>query len=364
MPETVTVVRLGNGPKQIVDDAVQVLNEADSPFEFVNSRQTVVLPEPDLGPAYSWDLLTSILVQERSRLGTRYLFGVLDHPIESNWFSRTMHEYRVCFISTKDWSYHSQLPLVAYIAYEIVENLVEMLQGFIVFHEDTRGCVHDMCAFRPHISFKIRTADICIDCLNLLQTRLDPSSIAGVVAMIEQVRLVALGRATPPMERKRTLPDEVDQQFPFPIAYSFRSMQAELTPTASGSSSSELLRFVAPLAFYTLVKPVGGIQRRRGRSIFDAKHLMGSHPLFPIVRHSVQSKIDTDCLLYDPMTEQYLPLYPWIVLEPCSECHREMVFLFDGTSESAVIMREYPSEHKQRRVDLLEDVLRFVPGDR
>jgi hypothetical protein len=117
----------------------------------------------------------------------------------------------------------------AFIAIEIVENLLEMLLGAIWTHEDTRGCLHDLCAFKPDISFKLRTGDICPTCADVLRERLEPTQYAAIVAMLEEIRSVAVGRShTVRHARAATLAQKVDEHFPFPVAYCFRSMRAEL----------------------------------------------------------------------------------------------------------------------------------------
>jgi hypothetical protein len=473
MPETASVICLSRGVTNIVDLAIEILNGAQNEFDFQLVPGSLGLPPPDLGEVYSWGLLGSILAQEKQKIGAKYLFGVLDQSIENNWFSRTLHDQCVCFITTKDWEYLSHLPLHTFVAYEIVENLSEMLVKEIDAHDETRGCITDMCAIKPHISFKIRTADICADCMDMLNEKLKPSVVQALVLMLEAVRREALGRGEP-QDRRRgrpSLTEVVDREFPFPVAYCFRSMQAELTysrkwlkalelyeviikyttfvllaalgakkeapgpasqitnlsrpsvghwhaacfgllkyhkasPTSCfvnrflatldkkaiqrAYAASErlvplrndtrghgfveeearyqllyeqnlaelqvLLEFVTPLATYPLIKVGEGLRRRHGISTFPAKILMGSHPLFPVQQHETGEQVDTDCLLHDKETGKYLSLYPWIVLDHCRKCYREVVFLYDKLDADSVVIREYPANHTQKRDELFEDV--------
>src|SRR5213078_3061330 len=80
-----------------------------------------------VGAAYSWAELEEVLTEEKARLATDYLIGVLDRPIENNWFSRAVPGKNVIFITTWSWDYISNLPLSAFVAYEIIENLTELL---------------------------------------------------------------------------------------------------------------------------------------------------------------------------------------------------------------------------------------------
>ena len=246
MPESVSIICLSRGNIDIVGRAVGILNGAQSEFDFQVSPDLVELPPLELGQAYSWAMLESVLSREKQRLEAEYLFGVLDQPIENNWFSRTVPGQRLCFITTKDWEYLSNLSVNTFAAYEIVENLSEMLVEEIEAHEETRGCLYDMCAIKPHISFKIRTGDICADCLDTLNEKLPAPTVQSLIAMLEAVRREALGRGTPPQGRgeSSSLAEVVDREFPFPIAYCFRSMQGELTYSRKWLKALELYEVI------------------------------------------------------------------------------------------------------------------------
>jgi hypothetical protein len=122
-----------------------------------------------------------------------------------------------------------------------------------------------------------------------------------------------------------------------------------------------LMEFVRPLASYRLIKVGEGLKRRHGVSVFPAKVLMGSHPLFPVEQHQTDLAVDTDCLLYDPETKTYLTLFPWLLMDHCKECFRETVFLYDRLDEAGAGVREYPTNHVQvRSVDLPPDLLALI----
>jgi hypothetical protein len=158
---------------------------------------------------------------------------VLTEPIENNWFSRTNHDLGVAFITTYGWEYLSPLPVVAYIAFSLVENLQEIHLGEFEAHDETRGCIADMCTHKPDITFKIRTADICSDCTASYLRSRPAEDLAALVAMLEQVRRVALGRVpiTSALVGTASRAEQVDREYPFPLAYCFRSMQVELSYT-------------------------------------------------------------------------------------------------------------------------------------
>ena len=470
MSETIAVVPLSPAVAATAERACILLNQSQEDYFFQVHSPIQAIPAPDMGRVYSWKLLEEVLVQEKRQRETVYLYGILDAPIQYNWFSNTVHEQRVCYITTKDWRYLSHLPTEAFLAYEIVENLAQMLHGSLLFHEETRGCINDMCAIKPHISFKIRTADICDDCRSAMASHLSPQLLNTFVAMLEEVRFFALGRQKRPQpeavseDKVGSLENRVDAAFPFPIAYCFRSMQVELlysrkwqkllnlnevtlkyvtmallattqdsSPAraqeraeirlnlarpalgqwreacfrlikdliqepdgkfftrfsktvsqkslkAAQEAASRLnfnrnddlhgftqeeakyqqlyethlgdiqrwMAFISPLATYELIMPTANVQRRRGVTAFTARILMGSHPVFSSRRFTTTGEADTDCLLHDPETGRFLSLYPWIRMDHCPECYREMVFLYDKCDERHIVMREYPTNHTKK----------------
>jgi hypothetical protein len=480
MPTVVSVACLGPTVSEVVDAAVAVLNRCQELFEFQTVSDALVLPPPDLRfsyrvapehpshadsvikEGYSWNLLTTLLVQKSRDLNAGYLLGVLDRPIENNWFSRADHRQKIGFVTVEGWEYLSALPVEAFLAYELVGLFAWILVGKMIPHDETLGCLNDMCALKTDISFKIRTADICSDCREHLLRHMSVEEFDALVAMLEEVRLVALrrqGRVT--AAKASSTAEAVDQRYPFPLAYCFRSMQAELSyarkwakllelyevtvkyltfvmlaslrelspatiaaaspsleglkrPPGTGfwhqacfallkalrqqgsfidryltalggkavqkahAASEEflplrndtrghgfveeeaqyqaryeqhvgkmqlLLEFVGPLADYALIKVGDGLRKRQGVSSFPAKLLVGSHPLFPVQQYETAENVDTDCLLHDPQTGKYLSLYPWLLLEHCPACFREMVFLFDRCDDKGIVLREYPTNH-------------------
>lgn len=88
--------------KEVTTQAAGVLNNCQAGFEFVVPEATQHLPEPDLDGVYSWNLLTQRLLEEKKHQRAPYLIGVLDAPIENNWFSVTCHEQDLALITTAE----------------------------------------------------------------------------------------------------------------------------------------------------------------------------------------------------------------------------------------------------------------------
>jgi ribosomal protein L13E len=88
---------------------------------------------------------------------------------------------------------------------------------------------------------------------------------------------------------------------------------------------------------------------------FSAQVLMGSHPLFAIREYTVQTGIDTDCILHDRERNEFISLYPWIHLEHCEACMRPMMFIFHRYAPGNLELLEYPNNHsKSWKEDIAE----------
>jgi hypothetical protein len=332
-----------------------------------------------------------------------------------------------------------------------------------------------MCEIKPHLSFKMRTADICADCMAILQARLDRRSIESVVAMLEAVRKVAVGRAPPPLRSDKPLVRQVDESHPFPLAYCLRVMQSEQTYTrkwlhmydlyrlvvkyltfclladrrksevrqtgaidltrlafaqdgqwgwmaltlaeevrsrgdrsffanfaesfdpghleAARSASKSLvktrndqiqghgftppepvcqeacerhfadlktlLNFIKPLAGYQLLAAAGAVQPTGASWRWQGKRMMGSNPIFDVEEQVTAGHPGSGCVLVRGDGD-LLSLHPWLLLNYCPVCYREMVFVYDRMDKrdgsQTVVLREYPTNHQQVRGDLMAAV--------
>jgi hypothetical protein len=115
---------------------------------------------------------------------------------EFNWFSACSKQWdNNFFINTSDWDIFINTNRSEYpIAYEIVENLIQYLMSnnyeeykAISAHE-TKGCINDLCQNKKDIMFKLRTADICDDCMKIIKNRIDDSIIDQFIEILENIR--------------------------------------------------------------------------------------------------------------------------------------------------------------------------------
>ncbi len=575
-----TIICLSPDMLHVIESAVSLLHSArQQSFRFEVAGSMDLPTNPASEEPRPWSELEAALAAERQRRKCQLLIGVLNYPIENNWFSHAAYGKAVAWITAHDWEFYSDLPVVSFVAYDIVLNTVLMqlvtrpadeawLMGEVIHINDSRGCISDMCAYKPDISKKITAGYICQDCTRILSTRLGPEALEAVSALLqtisrtahptkpataiwdfpvlsrmqdnvknyvadahrqveheqsvlrsleseqqdlelklrklnlqkqhEQNRITksqatlsflhqgfdemtfACASETPPLPMDRPgLPERVESRYPFPIAYCFRSMRAELNPTDRWNTLFELysllihyvvfallsglrhqqracpeelkalvqklkfgyagdwgracvallklwqqsrgdsffksfissidaqklgifekgsksvvqtrnslehgfkgdkqscqrlfdlhlpdvkgmLQFIEPLADYLLIRPVQIVDNLDGQCVYFSKIMAGSDPQF-LPRQMISSSVpETACQLLSP-DGATLTLHPWLHLNRCDSCLREMVFVYDAIhikdGKEAVLLREYPSNHEQRQPGLVPQVKKLL----
>src|SRR5262245_21897919 len=107
-----------------IERAARLLNQAQNIFVFEATYRRGLALEPG-ETFHKWASVESAL-RGAPDANVEFNFGILDEPIENNWFSRACWGKAIAFITTYSWEFISPLPVGAFIAYEVVENLVEL----------------------------------------------------------------------------------------------------------------------------------------------------------------------------------------------------------------------------------------------
>ena len=112
-----------------------------------------------------------------------------------NWFSYA-DNYKNAFINTDDWSYfiecNNSFPISHQIASKILQMLMfENLEEFMnnTHRDRSIGCVNDFCKDKRDVILKLKTADICNDCLKIMDEKsIETSIIKQVTNILEGLR--------------------------------------------------------------------------------------------------------------------------------------------------------------------------------
>ena len=118
---------------------------------------------------------------------------------DKNWFASLDEKMPTNgFIHTSDWNHFIRCNDAFPIAYEVIALLLQkhMFNDYdelrTSVHNDPIGCVNDMCLEKKDIKLKLRTADICADCMNKLKAKLSFAEIHQALNIMESLRVKML----------------------------------------------------------------------------------------------------------------------------------------------------------------------------
>ena len=119
-----------------------------------------------------------------------------DTANEANWFGGADKTMKNAFIHTADWHHYFEgLNERFPIAYEVIAWTIRMLivkdqtEMPNYWHTEPRGCMSDFCQNKRQIVLKMRTADICMDCMRLVQSsKVDVRIFGQLIDALEGVR--------------------------------------------------------------------------------------------------------------------------------------------------------------------------------
>jgi hypothetical protein len=126
-----------------------------------------------------------------------HVFLLTDNGNEHNWFGAIGPSNRDYFIQTSGWQYYfgahvdERFPIAYEVAIWIMRQLMfdkreSILQGV---HKDTRGCGNDFCKDKKDIILKMRTADLCPQCMNILESKaISPLMVSQLFGIMDGIR--------------------------------------------------------------------------------------------------------------------------------------------------------------------------------
>ena len=128
-----------------------------------------------------------------------FVILLTEMPNDKNWFASLDENMPFNgFIHTADWAHFIKCADAFPIAYEVI---ALMLHKHLFtdsedintkFHQSSIGCVNDLCLSKKDIVLKLRTADICPDCMQLAKNNLSIAEIQHALNIMESLRLKML----------------------------------------------------------------------------------------------------------------------------------------------------------------------------
>lgn len=117
----------------------------------------------------------------------------------NNWFASLDEKVPLNgFIHTADWNHYIKCQDSFPIAYEVIALVLQkhMFNDYnearSAVHINAIGCLNDMCMEKKDIKLKLRTADICQDCMEKLKGKLTLAEIHQALNIMESLRVKML----------------------------------------------------------------------------------------------------------------------------------------------------------------------------
>ncbi len=117
----------------------------------------------------------------------------------NNWFASLDEKMPFNgFIHTSDWNHFIKCQDSFPIAFEVVALILQkhMFNDYnearTSVHVDPIGCVNDLCLEKKNIILKLRTADVCADCMTKLKEKLSVADIQHALLIMESLRVKML----------------------------------------------------------------------------------------------------------------------------------------------------------------------------
>jgi len=151
-------------------------------------------------PVLTWDQLFSVCVkfrQDNDIDPKDHVILLSDMDNTHNWFGSIDPTLKNYFIHTSNWGHYfgasidDRFPISYLIAAWLLRSLMYRSQSEIFdnLHKTPRGCLMDLCMDKTEIILKMRTGDICEDCMHAIADRdVNLSYVRQLIEIIDGLR--------------------------------------------------------------------------------------------------------------------------------------------------------------------------------
>lgn len=146
----------------------------------------------------SWDTLFSKCNKYRRKNKIKeneFVIMLTNIANDKNWFA-CLDESNAFngFIHTADWQYYINCSAAFPIAYEVIALVLQkhMFNGYhslrTTVHHSPIGCVNDMCIHKKEIILKLRTADVCNKCMEMIHDKISMPDLHHALTIMNSLR--------------------------------------------------------------------------------------------------------------------------------------------------------------------------------
>ncbi len=208
--------------KRIIRDAAKWFEKISGPVKVIPSTDTIVL-ESNTDGELTWagvlDALQKIRI-DKAIDAASFVYLLTKTPNEMNWFAAADEtNMRNAFGHIEDFSWCTTAPSHVIAAHYITKTIFNALltdkepDWEKYWHRQARGCFFDFCGNKADLHIKLRTADICRDCMQVFQ------SIGIPDGLLRQTILIMEASRKYAINTSEYLPSEESfHRWPYPVA--------------------------------------------------------------------------------------------------------------------------------------------------
>ena len=208
--------------KAHLDDVVRLFERQPGPVTVTAVRRPVELSltaEGVLKWSTAFAKLDELRAEHNGAAGL-FLMLITKSPNEDNWYAvQDQSNMRNGFGHVDDFRWVTSAPNSVITAHYILKGIFNALitdvgiPWMLLCHDEPRGCFFDFCALKEQLNLKLRTADICGDCMQIFREIGIPDALLQQTVMImEACRPLALNT-----RQYRAAASGFDR-WPFPVA--------------------------------------------------------------------------------------------------------------------------------------------------
>lgn len=227
----VRITRTENLNVSVLKNTFNLLLPFDGIMQFSEEKNPLLFHKDE----FDWDEFFISCTEYRKKnnfVDNEFLVVLTELNNNRNWFSAfSLSGERTIFICASDWENYIYCEPEYPIAYHVVSNIFNCLAfkklGFEILshvHEITIGCMSDLCEWKSDITFKLRTGDICQDCLNLMLEITNEDHIKQAINIFESLRIKMLSNSN------FQKPLSFEENLPFQVAITKRKVSTTLEP--------------------------------------------------------------------------------------------------------------------------------------
>ena len=177
----------------------KIISEKSADIESSPKEQQMPQASMAYKPRFSWRKLferSNIVRQTESIPEIEASYLITNKENELNYFSAfDVNQPTNGFIQASDWDLFIDSPAAYPIAYQVIATYLQshMFKSMDKVQQYTHhkpiGCLNDYCQDKSQVLLKLRTADICKNCMSILKDRVEPSILKHAIALMESLRL-------------------------------------------------------------------------------------------------------------------------------------------------------------------------------